>query len=430
MPSHLIFISLFLGIVSGKQVIQLQADPEIASIRVVLAGQEIARLTQPPWRVDADLGPELVPRELEAIGYDAKGDEVARASQILNLPKPLAEVQIVPAQGGVQLHWSNVEYAKPKSALVTFDGAPLRVDSNFRARFPVYVDWSRPHVIDADLRFADGVVARRESVIEGTRFSDTAETQLTPVLVTETAAQHPASFEQCFSIDGAPVRVSAVDKERAHVIFVQDPDPHDIAQAIDPVGRASNMFTRAEVARLVHFDEDTVQEILWPVIRRFDDPSGHAVSRLFQHSEEYPAQQKGVVALLTLPMRYGYDLPRRFADAVAVAGVRALAGDRRRAVVAVLNERSDLSVADPRSVRRYLASIGVPLFVWAPGPVTLDATTRWGAIEDISTIDHLRAAVNRVRSNLAAQRVAWIHTDAFSALRVRADERCGFAVAH
>src|SRR5207248_10787863 len=90
-PSHLIFISLFLGIVAGKQGIEMQADPSIASIRLTLAGQEIARLTQPPWRTEIDVGSNLVPRELEAIGYDAKGNEVGRASQVLNLPRPRSE---------------------------------------------------------------------------------------------------------------------------------------------------------------------------------------------------------------------------------------------------------------------------------------------------------------------------------------------------
>ena len=430
MPSHLIFITLFLGIVSAKQGIELQADPGIASIRLLLAGQEIARLTQPPWRTEIDLGSNLVPRELEAIGYDANGHEAGRASQVLNLPRPAAEVQIVLGEDGVQLRWINVEYAKPKSASVTFDGAPLRVDSNFRARLPVYMDRTRPHVIDAEVRFVDGVVARREEVLVGTRFSDTAETQLTPVLVTETSAQHPASYEGCFSIDGAPVRVAAVEKEKARVIFVQDPDPQQTVRAIDPTGRATNRFTRNEVARWVHFDDDTVEEILWPVMQRFSDPGSRAVSGLFQHSQEFESR-RGVMAMLTTPMREGFDLRRQYADAVAVAGIRAVEGGRRRAVVLIVSDRDDASKIDPRAAQRYLASIGVPLFVWSPAEFAPGAASSWEAIEDVSTLDHLRSAVNRLRGNLVAQRIAWVHTDALSALRIKADARCGFAtVAH
>ena len=430
MPAHIAFITLFLGIVSGKQGIEVQADNNIASIRVTIAGLEIARLTKPPWRAEIDLGPELVPRELQAIGYDASGNEVARASQVLNLPQPVADVQIVLEGDGVQMRWSNLTYEKPKSAAVTFDGAPLRVDSNFHAPFPVYMDKSRPHVIEADLRFSSGVAARREAVLEGTRFSDTAQSEITPVLLTETAPQHPAALDECFTIDGAPVRLSAVEKEKAQVLFVQDPDPQQTRRAIDPTGRASNFATRGEMARLVHLDADTAAQIFFTVTKRYADPSSNAVSRLFEHSAEFPAD-KGVISLLTLPLTTAYDAPRQYSDAVAVAGIGSTSGGRRRAVVLILGSKADTSVSDPRAVRRYLQSIGVPLFVWSPGDVTLDAATRWGDIEDISNIDHLRAAVNRLRKALAAQRIAWVHADTFRALRAKADERCGFAtVAH
>src|SRR5579872_6983952 len=87
-PAHLVFISLFLGLVSGRQMVELHADPAVKSIGILVGNQEVARLTQPPWRQEVDLGAELVPRELAAIGYDEKGEEIARATQVLNLPRP------------------------------------------------------------------------------------------------------------------------------------------------------------------------------------------------------------------------------------------------------------------------------------------------------------------------------------------------------
>ena len=219
-PAHIAFISLFLGIVSGKQAVELRADKEVASIRITLAGQEVARLTQPPWRTALDLGSELVPRELRASGYDANGNEIAQTSEFLNLPHESAEVDIELRRSGAfpeaaQLRWRNLEFSSPKSALVTFDGVPLKVDSQFHVRLP-QTDWSRPHVIDVLMRFADGLVARREAVIDGASFFDTARAELTPVLLTETSAQHPASFDACFSVDGAPVHVAAIAREIAN----------------------------------------------------------------------------------------------------------------------------------------------------------------------------------------------------------------------
>ena len=424
MPSHLIFITLFLGIVSGRQGMDLQAGPDIKSIRVSLAGKQLTLITQPPWHTELDLGKEMVPRELEAIGFDANGNEVARVSQVLNLPRPTADVQVVREGDFLQLRYTNLQYAPPRKTTVTFDTTKLKVDSNLRAALPKDVDWSRPHVIQAEMRFDEGVVARREAVLEGTRFSDSADAELTPVALFETSTVHPADISACFSIDGQPVRASAVEKEGAAVIFVQDPDPGTTIQALDPTHRASSAFTRSEVARWAHLDDDTLQELLWPVTQEFTDRSTRAVSRLFEHSQ--PTQPKsGLIGLLTTRWPASYDQPRQYIDAVAVSGIRSLGGHRRAAVL-IYNDRPDVSRGDPAAVRRYLQAIGVPFFVWSPTAVPLEATTRWGEIEDISTVDHLRAATARLRQNIASQRIAWIRADALSALRVKVDERCGW----
>jgi hypothetical protein len=416
-PSHLIFVSLFLGIVSGQQGIELQADPEIRSILITLGGKELARLTKPPWKAEIDLGPELVPREMVAIGYDAAGNEVGRASQVLNIPRPMADLQIVRDGNSVRLLYTHLQFSRPRKTEVMFDGVKLKVDDELRARFPV-ADWTRPHIVTAQMRFDDDVVAMREVVVEGTRFSDTAESQLTPVAVKEISRRHPKTLDGCFSIDGEPVRASAAEKETAHVTFVLDPIPDEIAKVLDPTGNSS----RAVRTMWALLDSDTTQGILWPVIREFVDPDSQAVSRLFEHSPEFQSQG-GLIGLLTNRWPEAYDLPRLYADAVAVAGMRS--AGRRGAVVLVFNARADVSHNDPAAVRRYLASIGVPFFVWSADPTA--ETSRWGTVEDISTIQHLRAATLKLRTTLAEQRVTWIHADPLRALRVKAEERCGFA---
>ena len=436
MPAHIAFITVFLGLVSGKQGVELRTDPIIASIRITLAGKEIARVTQPPWRTEIDLGQELVPRELQAVGYDGSGKEIGRTSQVLNLPRDSAEVDIDLLRSGsfpdaAQLRWRNLEYASPKSATVTFDGVPLIVDSHYRVRFPE-TDWARPHVVDAMMRFSDGLVARHEAVIDGITFSDTVRAELTPVLVTETSPEHPSSFDECFSIDRTPVRATAVDKENAIVIFVRDPDARETIQAIDPALRSVNIHTRREFSSRVRLDEDTVQQVLWP-IPQWHSSGSREKSLLFQRTSEMPARE-GLMSLLVTEGPFDRNAgARKYTDAVAVAGLNAVASGRRRAVVLVLsNKYSDASSAvDPQFVRQYLQSVSVPLFVWSPVPASPDATARWGPIEDISTIDRLRAALLRLKQTLAAQRVAWVRADPLSALRVKADERCGFAtVAH
>jgi len=100
---------------------------------------------------------------------------------------------------------------------------------------------------------------------------------------------------------------------------------------------------------------------------------------------------------------------RRVTDAVAVAGLQAAAENYRRAVVLVLGrDGDDASRYDPETVRRYLESIHVPLFVWSLyGPDT-QAAKRWGGAEDISSFYKLSTAVTRLRKELEAQRIVWL----------------------
>jgi hypothetical protein len=422
--AHLIFVGVFLGIVTGRQGVALQADADIKSIRLTLGGKQLALLTKPPWQAEVDFGIEIVPRELAAIGLDANGNEIARVTQVLNVPRPTADVQIVRDGDGLRLTYSNIQYSPPRKTTVTFDTTKLKVGSDLKVTLPRNIDWSHPHVVQAEMRFDDGVIARREAVLESTRFSDTAESELTPVALMETSTVHPATFDGCFTIDGQPVPASAVEKESAHVVFVQDPDPRTTISALDPTHRSQSVFTRSEMARLAHLDDDTLQALLWPVAKQFVDSSTRSVSRLFEHSQEMQPKG-GLIGLLTTRWPPSFDTPRQYVDAVAVAGIRS-AGGTRRAVVLIFNDQPDVSRLDPGAVRRYLAALGVPFFVWSPTAVPIEVSTRWGEIQDISTVDHLRAATARLRATLASQRIAWIHADPLSAIRVKADERCGF----
>jgi hypothetical protein len=432
MSSRVAFISLFLGLAAGMQSVDVQTDPAVKALRILLDGREVAALTQPPWHAVIDFGRELEPRPLEAIGFDEKGNEIGRATQFLNLPRATAELEIVLQSGGIgpkgaDLRWQHLQFKQPKSATISFDRTPLKIDKNYHADFPK-TDWSHPHFIAAEVKFQGGIAARREIVVGGA-VADTAQAELTPVLVTQTTQPLPASFENCLLLDEKPVRTAAVEKPIALVTFVRDPDRTEALHAIDPThSMVDSYFSRIAVIHAIPLDNDTEMRYIWPFPKKFADSAQQRAALLFDSSQDMSASTIGLVWFLT--RTYGgryYNEPLQFTDAVAVAGLRAIAEGRRRAVVLIIGKRKDNSLNDSAAVRRYLADIGVPLFVWSVTGPRPDLADVWGEVEDVSSLDRLRAAADKLRENLAAQRVAWVDVDPLKALRLRADSRCGLA---
>ncbi|MGH9420273.1 MAG: hypothetical protein ACRD3J_09880, partial [Thermoanaerobaculia bacterium] len=98
----IVFLSLFLGLITGTQTVSLQADAAVKSVRIELGGREVARMENAPWSAKADFGSVVTPGELVAIAYDGNGNEIARTSQLINLSRPSAEMEIVIRREGVK----------------------------------------------------------------------------------------------------------------------------------------------------------------------------------------------------------------------------------------------------------------------------------------------------------------------------------------
>jgi hypothetical protein len=82
-------------------------------------------------------------------------------------------------------------------------------------------------------------------------------------------------------------------------------------------------------------------------------------------------------------------------------------------VVLVLGgHEQDASRYSPEVVRRYLAAVHVPLFVWslygAGNSAARAWMESWGKVEDISTLPRLEAAVSRLKAELDSQRIVWL----------------------
>jgi hypothetical protein len=423
------FATLLLGLISGIYPIEVTVGGAVTAVEITLDGKPAARLEGPPWVARVDLGSDLRPRELTARGLDAKGQEVARITQWLNLPRPPVEVEIVLEQGAdgtptaAVLTWQSVSGVKPVSIGLTLDGQPLVVNEKGRAPLPSR-DLKALHILTAELWFPPGLLARKD-VVYGGEYGSEVSSELTavPVRVKPGASLPPlAALQGWFASGGQPLPVAAVEDGPGKVVVVRLPGGTEIVDKLFPGGartpaapalRREGRPSKEERVRSFRYEmrlgrDDRVRFLS---LSSNSYRSSRVPAELFDMTREIPYEEGGLFWHLTnsrvLPDRVAKE--RRIADAVAVAGLQAAAENYRRAVVLVVGgEEQDASRYDPVTVRRYLESIRVPFFVWSLyGPDT-PAAKRWGEAEDISSIYKLSAAVARLRKELEAQRVVWL----------------------
>ena len=419
--TQLVFLTLYLGLVSGKQPLALKADANVKSVRIVIDGTTLGTLTEPPWRAEIDFGPALLPHEVDAVGFDAGGKEIARATQFVNVPRPEAEAEIVLDRNAeerpvrAKLVIRHLAREKPRGATMKLDDAALALDKDFAAALPA-VDMKRPHFLMAEVEFPGGAVARRELVFGG-EFAESAETQLTPVAIVRTGDAQPAG--DCFVANGAPLRVRSIEEGEADVIFVRDPSTGTLTHQVLKQGNTVPM-----IRKYATLDHGTFAHLLSPVAEKVR--GGEELTEIFPLSASVDASQTGMLYVLTqLQLRQAG--PRQWADATAVAAVRAAARGHRRVVVLVIGEAPDQSDYQPAAIRNYLAALGVPLFVWAPGGALPELTAQWGAVRDLSAMGRVVQGTLEIQRELARQRIAWVEADPVTALRAEVKDGCGYA---
>ncbi|HWN40668.1 MAG TPA: hypothetical protein VNW71_00515 [Thermoanaerobaculia bacterium] len=420
------FVTLFLGLTLGAYPVELAVEGPVAAVELALDGAVAGRIEGPPWTGQIDFGKTLVPHELVARALDAEGQELARARQWVNLPRPAAEVEIVLEGNGTgspaaaRLTWQSRTGAAPSSVSLTLDDRPLTLGPDGRVALPPY-DPESSHVLSAELRFPANVVARRDAVFGG-RYGGEISFELTsvPVRVRRGKLPAPEAMQRWFLAKGQPLAVAAVDRDPAEVFVVRDAGAKAGLKELGDVrpkrtirGQGTNRtmtiehdYLRYEIALR---KEDEVRFVL-PFPRSF---SGSGLpAELFDQSRPFTLEDGGMHWLLTRVNAAAAAPGRqRLADAVAVAGLQAMAGSRPRAVVLVLGAApEDVSRYDPATIRQYLAAIRVPLFVWSveKNAAASPALAAWGKVEDVSTLTRLRAAVVRLREELESQRIVWV----------------------
>ncbi len=409
---HIAFLTLFLGLISGRVPIELAVTgpvpgtPGMAGVAVDLAldGAPAELIAGPPFKAHIDLGKDLLPHHLVARVLDLKGVELARTEQWINLPQPLATVVLTPETGpegrlaAVGVSFQAETHEAPSAWTAALDGSPLPVQAG-RVVLPPYKA-DLPHVLTVEGHFPSGLSAQRDLAFGG-GLAGEVTTELTAILVrTEHPLPTPAALDGGFvarepgaspAAPGAaaqPLNVSAVEEGAAgEILAVRDPGA---ATTLDELGRhASGLpLLRSE---LPVGERDRVR--LVDAGASWFSGEG-TTSAIFGVSPELDGRKWGLYWWLshTDPSR-PYSRAQ-LADAVAVAGIQALADQRRRVVLLVLSgTTTEKSHWDIAAVRQFLAAIRVPLYVWSlRSPPDPAAVAAWGKIEDVSNLHRLSSA--------------------------------------
>jgi hypothetical protein len=425
----LTFLSLFLGLVSGWQVVDLHAGPEVRSVRVVVDGAVVETFESRPFRGPVDIGPGLKPREMVAIGFDAKGVEIARATQLLNVPRRQGEVEIVFEGSSLRLKASHRLHAPVERVMVRLDGKKIATGRDLRNVSLPKLDPAMPHVVAVDAEFTDGFVAKREAVVDAaTGYSDASIAELTPISFTQDAGARKLDLkkiEGCFQQRDGAARVSGVDDKPPVVIFVKDPDSTQAAEQLQNMTAGRGRIAVDKMRRSLQLLHAAEPRVFWP-LDSLHTAEGEPVVQAFDAATFTDEIANDMLWLVRRPRSSvpERDLPpRHYADAVATAAISASAEGRRRAVVLVLAGGEDASHYSPEEVQQYLRSIGVPLFVWslASDP---KVTEGWDNVDDIITLEGFVAAVKKLNDALAVQRIAWVAASPIEALKVRPSNGC------
>jgi hypothetical protein len=402
------FLTLFLGLVTGVRQVEVSTTGSLESVEIRLDGTRVAHATQAPWSFSVDFGEELEPHELVARSLDARGQEIAHVRQWINLPRPPAEVNLLLERdaGGRAVAASfasqSIVGAKPDYVSVQFDGRPIPIREPRRVVLPVY-DPSVPHILTVMIDYRNIRRARYDVAVGGAS-DGLAKSELTAIPIVTTAPATPAAkdLQDRFQRNDQAILVTAVEHEPAEVFLVRNLVCTEAERVL-----WSSLFPLD--ARTKLDPKDNIQ-IIWPVARQYVD--GQISHDLFSNSRDFPGESAGFLFLLT---RFDYagsfDPPRRFADAVAVAGLRAYGSHSRRAVVlAVSAADHDESIYPPAAVRHYLSRLGVPLYVWSLGRrgSSNPAATAWSDFDEISSTSELARAVERLRQDLGRQSIVWL----------------------
>ena len=428
------FETLLLGIVSGIWPIRLMVTPPVVTVELRLDAAVVGVMHSPPWAMECNLGSGPMPHELTAIGRDASGREVARATQWANLGRDRLRLSALLERdaatrrpAAVRLAWETADMVQPQAVTATLDGTPLEVVDPHRIGLPK-VDSDRPHVVSAEVVLSPQLRDRADLAFGGD-VVDRAESELTAVAVTVPSKRTRLELRDAqglFSEGGRPMTPIGVDEGHAEVAVVADAGAAAViaAHPRNWDGLAREARQRSLIDR--QFDAEETALARGPVGIASDRffIVGTAPSRLADSGRKrvfYPMSPPAPLAWLTRHSpaewleRVVRPASQAIADTVAVAACEVAASNSRRAVVLILAESkgaegviADVSVSNVAAVKAYLAALHVPLTVWSlsgssPGP----QTSAWAPAVAVADCWEMQAQAEKLARALTMQRIVW-----------------------
>jgi hypothetical protein len=412
------FLTLFFGLISGPFPVELTVSGPVAAIELTVDGGTPSRLVAPPWSKTVDFGPALLPHRLVARALDAGEHELARTEEWVNLPHPQAKAEIL-LEGGkdgppraARVTWTNVLAERLESVSLSFDGRRLNLDRANRATLPRH-DLKTLHILTAMVRFRPNRVVRKD-VAYGGEYGSEVSTELTavPVRVGSGALPPPEQLHGWFAAGGQELSVAALEEGPGQLFVVRVPSSREDTKKVGKKG-----LLPADIQFDMRLNKEDRIRFVHPYPDRVEGKDQEA--ELFNLSGEFAYKDGGLPWLLRVEgldkkSADGAPIDRRemrIAEAVAVAGLKAMEENRRRAVLLVLNgdELEDYSRYDADAVRRFLAALRIPLYVWTLGkPTPGTFATSWGPTVAVDEASNLYRAVADLHNDLRAQRIVLV----------------------
>jgi hypothetical protein len=407
---QIVFVTLLLGLTIGEIPLELLVTGDVVKVELVVDRHVVTTLHGPPWKTRIEFGATLAPHRLQARGYDAQGRMIASADQKVNAPSAMRQLQLVmerkEGQAFARVLWTNLDAPKPDAIEARIDSRIVPVGDDLRVALPA-ADGENVHLLSVTVHSDAG--DDDAQLVFGGAYEDTSTASLTAVPVRVSGRAVKAGEVRC-SVAGDGVRVMGLDDMPGEVTVIRDPLNNDTAMLAPRGGSAALPNMGAPLVLDAALDKDDRIRFLWPVARV---GRGEAQALLFYPSRSFPTTpREGVGRLIGSVIFPRPATELRYAEAVAVAALKAAQSQRPRAVVLIIgSDLDDRSRLTPAQVRTYADRLGVPLYVWSAARHIPEAAGAWGPITSIRSADKLRNAVQILRRDLHSQRILWIEGD-------------------